>query len=374
VTVAATSADVDDNPQNIAIQAWGCDSGPKAWVDTVNAQGVHRPVPPCFDLPTVADEMQASHQTWRYYAPHLGEPGYIFSTFDAIKHIRESPNWEKNVVEWTSFEDDARAGRLPALSWVVTDAAHSDHAPASTCMAENSVVSEVNAVMQGPDWKDTAIVVMWDDFGGFYDHVVPPKVDWLGWGPRVPALLISPYARPGYVDHTAYDFASVLRLVEERFDLAALTDRDANATSLVGAFDFTQTPRPPLILKTRTCPSGTAQTDVAYAYPLLLDYGSAHGKRRLLVDFPNGALHTLLLPPQARIETRAGTVAPMRILQRGDQLLLQGGTTHAPLLVRDLNACGATPCAPAGSGAAARVSPAVSAQRAAVGRAQSNSD
>src|SRR5262249_44399677 len=99
VTVAATALDVDDNPQNVITGTWGCDSGPKAWVDTVNAAGQHKPVPPCFDIPTVADEMQASHQTWRFYAPHYGEPGYNFSTFDAIKHIRESPQWQKNVVE-----------------------------------------------------------------------------------------------------------------------------------------------------------------------------------------------------------------------------------------------------------------------------------
>jgi phospholipase C len=307
-------------------------------VDTVNAAGQHRPVPPCFDIPTVADEMAAAHKSWRFYAPHLGEPGYIFSTFDAIRHIRTSPIWKQNVVEWTNFESDALHGRLPALSWVVTDAAHSDHPPASTCMAENSVVREINAVMQGPDWKDTAIIVTWDDFGGFYDHVAPPKKDWLGWGPRVPAIIISPYARPGYIDHTEYDFASVLRLVEERFDLAALTDRDAHANSLIGAFDFAQKPQPPLLLTPRTCTSGKPITDYAYQYPLLLDYGSEKGKRRLLTDFPDGTLHVLLLPASARIETRTGAIATMSILQRGDRLLLQGGTTDAPLRVRDLSA------------------------------------
>jgi phospholipase C len=344
VTIAATSLNVDDNPQNIAAQAWGCDSGPRAWVDTVNAAGQHRQVPPCFTMSTLADELQAHHQSWRSYAPHYGEPGYIFSSFDAIKHIREGAAWSKNVVEWTTFTSDARHGRLPAVSWLVTDATHSDHPPASTCVAENSVVQEVNAVMQGPAWKDTAIVVMWDDYGGFYDNVAPPKVDWLGWGPRIPALIISPYARAGYIDHTNYSFPSVLRLIEQRFKLGALTRGDAHDDSLIGAFDFTQKPRPPLILPTRTCPDGTAVRNAAYKYPLLLDYGTQAGKRRLLTDFPNGALHVLLLPQTARIETRSGKVGGMSILQRGDRLLLQGGTTDAPQVVRDLSACDSAPC------------------------------
>ncbi len=254
VMVAGSSLNVDDNPQHAITGTWGCDSGPKAWVDTVNAAGQHKQIPPCFDVSTIVDELQTSHQTWRSYAPSYGEPGYIFSTLDAIKGVREGPNWAKNVVEWTTFPSDARAGRLPALSWVVTDAAHSDHPPASTCVAENSVVQEVNAVMQGPDWKDTAIIVLWDDYGGFYDNVAPPKMDWLGWGPRVPALIISPYARAGYIDHTNYNFASTLRLIDQRFSLPALTSRVSQANSLLDAFDFTQKPRAPLILPTQPCP------------------------------------------------------------------------------------------------------------------------
>jgi phospholipase C len=107
--------------------------------------------------------------------------------------------------------------------------------------------------MQSPDWNSTAIVITWDDFGGFYDHVPPPHVDMYGLGPRVPALIISPYAKRGYVDHTPYEFASVLRFIETVFDVPPLTSRDANASDMLDAFDFSQKPIAPLILPQEDC-------------------------------------------------------------------------------------------------------------------------
>ena len=98
------------------------------------------------------------------------------------------------------------------------------------------------------------MVLTWDDFGGFYDHVPPPHVDMYGLGPRVPTIVISPYARPGYVDHTTYEFASVLRFIETIFDLKPMTSRDANASDMLGAFDFSQQPLAPLVLQQRDCP------------------------------------------------------------------------------------------------------------------------
>jgi hypothetical protein len=121
------------------------------------------------------------------------------------------------------------------------------------CAGENWTVQTLNALMQGPEWNSTAVFITWDDFGGFYDHVPPPQVDQYGLGPRVPMLIISPYARPGYISHTQYEFSSFLKLVEERFNLAPLTMRDANANDMQDSFDFTQQPLPPLILNTRSC-------------------------------------------------------------------------------------------------------------------------
>jgi hypothetical protein len=116
-------------------------------------------------------------------------------------------------------------------------------------------VTQINAVMQGPDWNSTAIFVMWDDFGGFYDHEPPPRLDQFGLGPRVPFIVISPFARAGYISHTQYEAASVLKFIEEDFGLSPLSQRDANANDLVDSFNFTQTPLKPLVLLPRSdCP------------------------------------------------------------------------------------------------------------------------
>ena len=123
----------------------------------------------------------------------------------------------------------------------------------SACEGENWTVRHINAIMQGPNWASTAIVLTWDDFGGFYDHVPPPGLDQLGLGPRVPLIVISPYAKEGAVSHTTYEFASVLQLIETRHRLKALTRRDVEANSLLDMFDFSQSPAPPLVLPLRKC-------------------------------------------------------------------------------------------------------------------------
>jgi phospholipase C len=139
------------------------------------------------------------------------------------------------------------------VSWVVVGTG-SEHPPGSSCVGENLTVRQLNAVMQGPQWGSTAVFVTWDDFGGFYDHVPPPQADNFGFGPRVPLLVVSPYARPGFISHTVYEFSSLLKFVETRWNLRALTDRDDQANDLLDSFDFGQPPLDPLILGQRTCP------------------------------------------------------------------------------------------------------------------------
>jgi len=114
------------------------------------------------------------------------------------------------------------------------------------------VTGLVNAAMQSPDWEHTAIFISWDDWGGFYDHVPPPQVDQYGLGFRVPGLVISPYARRGYIDHKTASFESWLRIVEERYGVKSLTARDSKAYDMIDAFDFSQTPRGPLVLSATT--------------------------------------------------------------------------------------------------------------------------
>jgi phospholipase C len=125
------------------------------------------------------------------------------------------------------------------------------------CVGENWTVRHVNAIMNSKFWKSTAIFITWDDYGGFYDHVPPPQLDHMGLGPRVPMLIISPWAKEGYIDKTTYEFSSVLKFIEEAYDLECMTARDCNASNMFEAFDFTQTPdnadRRKLILEERSC-------------------------------------------------------------------------------------------------------------------------
>jgi phospholipase C len=252
--IGAQSDGSVDNPP-MAVNSWGCDSPVGTVVPWVNSQGYVSNVFPCFDFNTLADSMQTAGLTWSYYAPSEGERGYAWSSFDAINHIRNTSLWTEHVFPTTQFITDAQAGKLPALAWLTPPGYQSEHPQgASTCAGENWTVSMINAVMQSPEWDSTAIVVTWDDYGGFYDHVAPPQLDFYGLGQRVPLLVISPYAKPGYVTHTQYEFSSFLKTVEERFGLAPLTERDANANDLLDSFDFNESPLPPLVLNQRTCP------------------------------------------------------------------------------------------------------------------------
>jgi phospholipase C len=250
-TVAAQSGGAIGLPN---ASEWGCDAPSGTTVTILNPDGSMGQDFPCFDFQTLADRLEAAGISWRYYAPSPGQSGYIWSAFDAIRHIRETNLWSEHVVSYTQFVADAQNGQLPAVSWLVQPANVSEHPPNSTCEGENWTVAQVNAVMQGPDWPSTAIFLTWDDFGGFYDHVPPPQIDSFGLGPRVPLLIISPYARRGYISHTQYEFSSFLKFAEERFGLQPLTVRDTMANDMTDSFDFSQPSAPSLVLNPRTCP------------------------------------------------------------------------------------------------------------------------
>jgi phospholipase C len=264
-TVGAQSAGAINNPTG---GVWGCDAATSARVQVMDANGNITQQFPCFDFQTLADELQSAGLSWRYYAPNKGEAGYIWSALNAVSHIRNSSLWTSNVVHNTQFIDDAVNGTLPNVCWIVSGPT-SEHPPDSSCLGENWTVQQINAVMQGPDWNSTAIFVTWDDFGGFYDHVPPPKVDNFGFGPRVPLLIISPYAKQGYISHTQYEFSSLLKFAESRFKLAPLTARDTVANDMTDSFDFDQSARPPLVLQARQCGSAAPPPPTLSAVQIL---------------------------------------------------------------------------------------------------------
>ncbi len=204
---------------------------------------------PCIDIPVLPDRLEAAGIDWRYY---LGENGYV-RPFRMVRHIRDGPLWNKVVAE-DRFLRDLESGALPAVSWLIPDVEESEHpAAGSMCRGENWTVQIMNAIMASPEWKRTAVVITWDDFGGFYDHVRPPHVDLFGFGPRVPMLLISPWARRGHIASQTLEFSSVLKMIETIWGLEPLTDRDRHASDMLELFEFERPPRPPLFLEPRPC-------------------------------------------------------------------------------------------------------------------------
>jgi phospholipase C len=211
----------------------------------------------CFDIPTLMDELQHRDISWRYYTPR----GFWANVPESIRHIRYGPMYEK-VKAPDDFLTAVRNRTLPAVSWLnplISDSEHPGFGT-SVCTGQNWTVEVMNALQRSPYWDSTVVVTVWDDFGGFYDHVPPPHVDIMGLGPRVPALIMSPWtvrgdnAKGGAIDHTTYEFSSVLRFIEDLFGLPRLTARDTKANSVIDALDFTAAPRTqPFILPQKDC-------------------------------------------------------------------------------------------------------------------------
>ncbi|MBV8052382.1 MAG: hypothetical protein JOZ80_14415 [Acidobacteriaceae bacterium] len=195
---------------------------------------------PCFDHPTLVDLLDAKNLGWRYYTPSAGT---IWTGPNAIQHLRFGPDWNRNVVlKSTQVLTDITDGTLPAVSWVIPNGQASDHPLLSDGSGPSWVASIVNAIGKSDYWRDTTIFITWDDWGGFYDHVAPPIHNSYEYGFRVPLIVVSRYAKRGYVSHATYNFGSILRFIEENFELPSLGYADARSHSLSDCFDFLQTP------------------------------------------------------------------------------------------------------------------------------------
>ena len=262
-SIAATGEQAATVPHTINHKqetSWGCDANSTARITLLDALNVYYDMFPCFDPPTIADSINNSNNSslsWMFYSPPAPEGGSEHNAFDAVKHIRYSNYWKTNIANSTQFITDALAGNLPSVSWVIAPTAQTEHPPNGTCAGENWTVDQINAIMQGPasQWDSTVVFVTWDEWGGFYDHVYPPQVNNLGLGMRVPLLIVSPYpVQQGHVSHTQYEFASVVKFIEEVFNLPYLTERDANVNDTSDSFDFTQNPLAPVYLQPRACP------------------------------------------------------------------------------------------------------------------------
>jgi phospholipase C len=204
------------------------------------------------------------HKNGISWAEYTGTKGPEYWRPLADFQTVHADNQLSNIQDVSNFTTAAAAGTLPAVSWIIPGQAVSDHPAASLANGQAYVTSLINSVMQGPDWTSTAIFLAWDDWGGFYDHVVPPVLDGSGAGFRVPSIIISPFAKAGVVDHQTLTFDNYLKFIEDDFlgsqRIDPATDGrpdprpDVRENSpLLGDlktdFDFSHAPRPPMVLK-----------------------------------------------------------------------------------------------------------------------------
>jgi phospholipase C len=236
--------------------ATGCTAPPATWVWLIDPSGNESSkMYPCFEHPTLTDLLNSARIDWKYYSIF---PGSWWTAPNSIQHMCapsngrcEGSDWTNNVIlHNTQVLTDIGSGKLAAVTWVIPSGQASDHPSINNGSGPAWVASIVNAIGNSHYWSNTAIIITWDDWGGWYDHVPPPQVriDCSEWGCgyiygfRVPLIVVSPYAKAGYVSHVNHDFGSILKFVEEAFGLGSLGYADAIADDLSDCFDFSQSP------------------------------------------------------------------------------------------------------------------------------------
>jgi phospholipase C len=195
---------------------------------------------PCYEHPVLMDMFDQVGVTWKYYASELP----IWTAPNSIKHMYYGPQWQNVIIPSTAIFDDINNGQLPQVSWVIPSPQSSDHAGFNDGSGPSWVGQVVNAIGQSKYWGSTAIFLVWDDWGGWYDHVPPPRIlNYYEEGFRVPLIVISPYAKPKYVSTTPRDFGSILKFIETRYRLSSLHRVDETTTDeLLDCFNFDQPP------------------------------------------------------------------------------------------------------------------------------------
>ncbi len=247
----------------------GCTASPTSLVKMIDATGSETAQPPqypCFDHPTLTDLLDTKGLSWRYYAP-APTPAPAVKKFsiwiapNAIEHICQErsisgaltctgPNWTNNVIiPQSQVLTDIANGELAQVSWIIPTGTSSDHAQLNDGTGPSWVASIVNAIGNSAYWANTAIIIAWDDWGGWYDHVAPKVInDGTSWGSgyvygfRVPLIVVSPYAKAAYISHVTHDFGSILKFIETTFTLPSLGYADVAADDLSDCFNLTQSP------------------------------------------------------------------------------------------------------------------------------------
>jgi phospholipase C len=259
-TATSTLFDAENEAQSGL--TYGCIAPLTATVAMIDAEGSETSQPPeypCFEHQTLTDILETNGITWRYYTPSAGS---LWTGPAAISHICQEqtinnvrtctgPEWTSYVsIPQSNFLVDIAKGELAQVTWIIPGGLESDHAESNDGTGPSWVASVVNAIGNSSYWANTAIIITWDDWGGWYDHVQPKVInDGASWGSgyvygfRVPLIFVSPYAKTAYISHVTHDFGSILRLIETTFKLPSLGYADAAANDdLSDCFDLTQTP------------------------------------------------------------------------------------------------------------------------------------
>ena len=299
--IAGQSADVYDNPENIGTQpfaategqpggghfkSWGCDAVPiddeRVYIVETDRRGNEHKRNTCFHMRTVGGQLTNHGIDWRYYAPLPGYLGYFWNQYNAVDEVFHTDLWNEHAQH--NIDDligDIQAGDLPPVTWAVPHFQLSDHPPSSSAFTHNWVQDVVNALMRSDLWSSTALFLTWDEWGGFYDHVVPPVVDEGGMGFRVPLLTISPYTRRGLIDDEVGEFSTPLKFISDNWGLPYLTRRIGNAHNMEHLFDFKGKPRAPSVFTERAKTFGDPYTLPVELPGLARRHGPGHRSLRL---------------------------------------------------------------------------------------------
>jgi phospholipase C len=244
---------------------WGCTGGPGDQIPVLGPNRQFRHYGnevPCWDPTTLGDELDAAKLPWAFYATKVRGAGSfacnpagldvnagkgrtgLWSAYQAINHICYGADWSNVITPPSQFFTDIAAGKLGAVTWITPTYGNSDHGGSGSKTGPSWVTALVNAIGESQFWDSTAIFIFWDDSGGWYDPVAPAYADNDGLGFRLPLLIISPYAKQGYVSHVTYEHGSILKFTEDQFGLARLGASDTRANSPESdCFDFTAAPR-----------------------------------------------------------------------------------------------------------------------------------
>ena len=232
---------------NYPYGAWGCEGGSGNRVATVGKerQIPERYIEPCYNDATLGEEADDAGVSWAFYTSAIAGDGGIWSAYQANKRVYYGNDWKNDIImPQAHFFTDVKKGRLRQITWITPTCENSDHAGCESKTGPSWVASLVNAIGESKYWKNTAIFIFWDDYGGWYDPEAPEYVDYDGLGMRIPLIIVSPYAKEGYVSHVHYEHGSILKFVENVFGLPRLAESDKRAVSPErDCFDFGKPPR-----------------------------------------------------------------------------------------------------------------------------------